>query len=720
MRLLLDFGDGNGPVDYTAALVALPPGREKASQSGSQSNAQKSIEAITILRQRGAYACCRATVDAATAGLQPPQQGCRVTVETDAAAILFSGTVIALPQSATALPNMDAPVLFEAWEDAYIANAPVDASLQPASARTHAVSFADNAIELQPASAAAAEERAGDVLVTGAEEPVTYVTELFQGDGTTTTFALTAKPFAGSGSSTLLADSFAGTELRSTVWQLVDTGQHIGLGTGGLRIMGGNGFDGQTCLVAQNTVELGGTVCAEMTGVLLQPGSAGVLLGMYNNLVTAPTCFAGLQVEASAGAQTISALVNGEAVGTAFAWAVGHSYTLRLRLHCAEMQRSFATYRALVNGAVEAWGGGTVDAPMELVIEVVDEGLASSTPATVLYAGSVSSSVPHAVFAPVNSQSLRMSAGAITLKQQGSAWVTTTQTDGSVTVRRPGTQNTGEDYRISGTSLEFFSGREPAPGSLVTVCYRLTHRAQARLQDTTSLALAQQLGLPGLRSSSCRITEPEPRSAADCAAAAQALLTFYADPSYGVRGTCTMPNAATVADVAPGDLLALPVASAPVRVPVERVTIRSGHSVPETLSYALTFAQGAETGLSFRKEAGAAEDAALPAPVYAASTTAALPQLTVTVAGASSLQVDAGTTPPVGGGFELRRHDGGWGPDQPNAAPDPELVLRSPVRSFSVPRSAFAERFYVRMYDGSQTPVYSAQSSLLCTHLPVG
>ena len=58
------------------------------------------------------------------------------------------------------------------------------------------------------------------------------------------------------------------------------------------------------------------------------------------------------------------------------------------------------------------------------------------------------------------------------------------------------------------------------------------------------------------------------------------------------------------------------------------------------------------------------------------------------------------------------------GPDQPGAAPDSELVLRSPVRSFTVPRAAFAERFYVRMFDGSQTPVYSAQSSLLSTHLP--
>ncbi len=562
MRISLDFGDGNGPLDYSAALVAAAP--------LGNSNIQKNVEGIVIERQRGTYARCRGTINAASAGLQPPQRGCRVVVRTAAGATLFSGTIVAPPQRTTALVDADAPVSFEAMEDAFLANTAPDTGLQPAGAATHAINFSDNGIVLEQATAVTAAERADDVLVTGAEEPVTYVTELFQGDGTTSTFALTAKPFVPSGSAALLTDSFTGTQFRSAVWRFVDTGQHITLGSGGLRLTGGNGFDGQTYMAAQEPVELGGTVCAEMHGVVLQPGSAGVLLGMYGNVVTAPTCFAGLQINAAAGAQSILALVNGAPAGTAFNWTAGHSYTFRVRLHCAETQRVLTSYQAVANGTVQTWGGGLVNAPVQIVIEVLDEGLASSTPATVLYAGAVSSSVASAVFAPVNSVSLLLSAAEISLKQQGSAWVTTTQTDGSVTVRRPGTLDTGEDYRISGTSLEFFSGRVPAPGALVTVTYRLSQRAQARVQSAAAIAQAAQLGLPGLRLASCRVTDPQPRSAADCAAAAQALLGFYASPAHGLRGTCSMPNAVATADVQPGDAIALPVASTPVNVPVKK------------------------------------------------------------------------------------------------------------------------------------------------------
>ena len=712
MRLWLDFGDGNGAVDYTAAVVA-------ASSANDKSNVQTSVEAFVIERQRGAYARCYGTLHAAPFGLQLPQQGGRVVVRADGGAMLFSGVIVAPPQQANALGNADCPLLFEAVEDAFLANIAPNTSLQPVSAATHAVRFSDHAITLEPSSASVAGERADDLLVTGAEEPVTYVTELFRGDGTTANFTLTAQPFRTGGSGTLLRDSFAGTRLQNAVWWFSDPGQHIKLGTGGLRLTGGNGLDGQTYMAGQQPVEMGGTLYAEMRGVLLLPGSDGVLLGMYGNVVTVPTCFAGIRVKAAAGAQTLVALVRGAEVGTPLQWSTGHSYTLRVRLHCAEMQRVLGTYQALVNGAVQTWGAGLVDAPMQMVIEVLDEGLASSTPATVLYTGAMSSSVARAVFAPVNSVSLVGSVAQVSLQQQGPVWVTTTETDGTVTARRPGTLDTGEDYRISGTSLEFFSGRVPSAGALVAVRYRLSQRAEARLQNADAVTRMQELGLPGLRVASRRVTDPEPRSAADCAAAAQALLRFYADPAFGVRGTCVMPLADATGDVQPGDAIALPLAATPVTVPVKRVTMEPGHSVPEVVTHHVRFALDQDNGLSFRSEAGAAADALLPAEMYVVSTTASLPGLAVTVAGKSSLQVDAGVVPPVGGGFEVRRHDGGWGPDQPGAPPDDELVLRSPVRSFSVPRAAFAERFYVRMYDGSETPVYSAQSCLLSTRLPV-
>jgi len=50
---------------------------------------------------------------------------------------------------------------------------------------------------------------------------------------------------------------------------------------------------------------------------------------------------------------------------------------------------------------------------------------------------------------------------------------------------------------------------------------------------------------------------------------------------------------------------------------------------------------------------------------------------------------------------------------------DQDLVLRSPVRGFSIPREAQVEHYYVRMYDGSTPPKYSRFSSAVFTDLPV-
>jgi hypothetical protein len=92
-----------------------------------------------------------------------------------------------------------------------------------------------------------------------------------------------------------------------------------------------------------------------------------------------------------------------------------------------------------------------------------------------------------------------------------------------------------------------------------------------------------------------------------------------------------------------------------------------------------------------------------------------LQQLTVASATTTALQIDTGTNPPTGGGFEVRLRDWDFG-----TGVDQNLVLRSPVRSFSIPRSAQVERYYIRMVDASNPPLYSRLSSAVFTNLPVG
>jgi len=151
-------------------------------------------------------------------------------------------------------------------------------------------------------------------------------------------------------------------------------------------------------------------------------------------------------------------------------------------------------------------------------------------------------------------------------------------------------------------------------------------------------------------------------------------------------------------------------------VVVRTVTIDDGSASPELLSYRIAFANDWAEGLGIHLSEAIAADALLPQTALDApsSVLANLPQMTVVSATATALQIDAGTAPPTGGGFEVRRREGDFG-----LGVDQDLVLRSPVRSFSIPREGQVERYFVRMYDASNPPLYSRFSSAVFTDVPV-
>jgi hypothetical protein len=80
----------------------------------------------------------------------------------------------------------------------------------------------------------------------------------------------------------------------------------------------------------------------------------------------------------------------------------------------------------------------------------------------------------------------------------------------------------------------------------------------------------------------------------------------------------------------------------------------------------------------------------------------------------NSIQVQAGMNPPPNGGFEVRRRDWAF-----RAGNDPDLVLRSPVSNFSIPREGGVEQYYIRMYDGSTPPLYSRFSGAIFNNVPM-
>jgi hypothetical protein len=588
-------------------------------------------------------------------------------------------------------------------------------TLQPAGTVTHVMSDGDGVMQVAALKLGQVKELANDVTLSGAMEPTAYISETFAGDGTTTVFQLSEAPFRVTASAgKLLTDSFNEGAFDHTIWEVSDPGSHLGFSAAGLTMTGGNGFDGQTTLTAINAVELGGTLVIEAGNLQLGAGSAGVVCGLYSGATEMANCFAGYNVSQSGGATVVTPMVNGAVVGTVYTLLSGHSYTLRIRLHCVEMQRVLQTYYAMVNGAVQSFGGGLVAAPMAVVFELQDLGAASNTPATVLYDGAVTSSPASCNFVAVNCVQLFGSMGYCRVTQTGSAWVVSTLPSGVKETRLIGIAGEGVDCKVSATgTVTFLAGRVPVANELVTVVYRGDQRSVARLENAASVAAEAAGGMPGTARWLGKVLQPVARCSVDCESAAAAVLSFSASRAAAFAGTYSVVNPA---DIWPGDVLAITSAGQTISVVVRQVVIEDGGAWPEALAYRMEFANDWAEGLGLKLSEAIAADAWLPQTALSApgNVLANLQQLQVVSATETALQVDAGMAPPAGGGFEVRRRDGDFGPGV-----DQDLVLRSPVRSFSIPREGQVEHYYVRMYDGSTPPVYSRFSSAVFTDLPV-
>jgi hypothetical protein len=589
-------------------------------------------------------------------------------------------------------------------------------SMQTVGSVTHTLDFdsGDGGGTLQFASlkTAMVKELANDVTLSGEIEPGAFVTEMFPGDGTTSVFQLSEAPFRVA-KPTLLSDGFNHAAIDAQTWNITDPGSHLSLGGGGLTMSGGTGADGQTVLAAIDQVELGGSLVVEAASVQLTLPSDGVLCGLYSGPVLRANCFAGYNVRQSGGNTMVTPYVNGTEVGSSYTLLSGHTYTLRIRAHAPEMQRVLQTYYARVDGVIESFGGGLVASPVSLVFEVVDLGDASNTPATVLYDGALASSPASCTFAVVNSSSLTGSMGACSVTQTGSAWIVSTLPGGTKQTRLIGAVAEGNDCTVSATGkVTFMPGRIPVPGELVTILYRTRDRAVARLEDPASVAAEAAGGMPGTARWLGKVIRPVARSSEDCEAAAQTALALATSRAAAIAGSYTALNPE---DVWPGDVLAITANGATMSVVVRTVAIVDGHAAPELLTYRVAFANDWAEALGITLSEAIAPDAYLPPAALAtpAQVLANLVALTVTSATAIALQIDAGIDTPAGGGFEVRRRDFGFG-----AGAGQGLVLRSPVRGISIPRSAPVETFYVRMFDASNPPLYSRHSSAVFTNIP--
>jgi hypothetical protein len=225
------------------------------------------------------------------------------------------------------------------------------------------------------------------------------------------------------------------------------------------------------------------------------------------------------------------------------------------------------------------------------------------------------------------------------------------------------------------------------------------------------------------------VTDPAGRSSQDCRNAATALVTAASSVSAAWSGSYRTTNAAlnlgattgsSSGDVWPGDTLMLTAPSFPVsggvlsaEVVVRAVTLQYRASDPDLVRYSIEFSNDWANDLAIQTSRAVPADAWLPvavSPTYLANLNA----LTVTAISPSAVSVSTNVTPPAGGGFEVRRRDFVFQPGQ-----DVDLVMRSALTSFEIPRATEADRFYIRLYDGATPPNYSEFSAGLFLNLPL-
>ncbi|WP_420238574.1 hypothetical protein ACOBR2_02920 [Telmatobacter bradus] len=558
---------------------------------------------------------------------------------------------------------------------------------------------------------------ANDVTVCGEHEPVAYVTEYFEGDGTTLDFYLSADPFSLSSSKEVVIDEdFNESVVNSSVWG--NTGdEYLTIGAEGLSMNGGNGVDGQAVLKWLDPIEMGGTVVFEAAGVLLDAGSSGVLCGLYNGDVTVDGCVAGFQVTSATGTGTVSIqpILNGLAGGTSYTLSSSNQYALRLRVHCPEFYRAEQIYRSSGDDGAISVGGTWTLSPASVTLEVQEYvNSVGATPVT-LYDGAFTNfpGVCYAVAA--SSINLIGSMSSIELKNIGSAWVVSTPSSGGAYTRRLGTTAESAECHVERTGeLVFYSGYAPASGEHVAVSYRTIGRAVGRAVNTSSQTALAAAGYPSESAWIGTVTTPAARTSADCRNAALVIEQAAASVSALWSGRFKGTNFCFASDVWPGDALELVASSLSldVQVVVRSVKITYQSSMPDLIEYTVAFANDWADDLAVKTSTTVPDDTWLPA-VVSPTLLSNLNALTVTMLSSTTVTINTGVTPVTGGGFEIRRRDFVF-----RAGEDTDLVTRTSAQNITFARESANDRFYIRMYDASTPPNYSEFSTALLINLP--
>ncbi|MGI8771095.1 MAG: hypothetical protein ACR2JE_06645 [Acidobacteriaceae bacterium] len=587
-----------------------------------------------------------------------------------------------------------------------------EVSLTSIGSTVHTLSETDGSLKPALLTAVRARELVNDVTVCGAVEAQNYVTEIFQGDGVTSSFILTQAPLLRKAK--IIEDAFTGSSINPLLWTVQDPGNRVTLTAAGLTVNGGSGIEGQTNVGSVDAVEMGGVLLLEAAGLQVQGTGEGYVAGFYSGTAHLENLFAGFHVKATAGALSIAPVVEGAEAGGSVTVVSGHTYTLRLRFHCKDVQRVLQSYYVSDGASNKSFGGDLITAGGDLVLELQETTGGTLRPPVTLYAGNVAAAPASCRLVAFDSVSFVGSLASVSLQATGGIWATSTPNGGNGTPQtlRLGTMAEGADAKMeSSGKLVFYATSVPKSGSQITVTYRIAGRAAARLASTSSMAEEASGALPGTAQWVGSMRLPATRCSTDCENAALAILDMASSRDAAWAGSYQSFNLAQQADVWPGDALAIdaPSSGMAATVVVREVTVQATSANPEILQYTLKYANDWAEPLSLATSNVLPKDVQLPevaanAPLAVGS----LRDLTVDSITTTAINVTAGAAPPQGGGFEVRRRDWIFG-----AGDAVDVVLRSPVPNFTIVRAFPIEQYYVRMYDGANPPNYSRFSSAI-------
>jgi len=580
-------------------------------------------------------------------------------------------------------------------------------TMAPVGAVTRTLTDSDLGFSPQSLKLAVSAPVANDITVIGETEPAMYWRDCITATGSEEYFYL-SKPAFKSKTTVLVEDDFCGPALDSTKW-VSDVATPLTFTTGGVACAGA------VALRFRDQVEIGGLTLLEQTGISYVSGQ-GLVGALFSGGFAVNNCLAGVMMTGG----NICPVINGVVNASVAQLAPNLLYEFRTVVFHPEPIRAGQVYASSVcNGAnartSQTWAGTT---HVVLTMRAIDPTNATTTSAAqvVIYDGTLQNVPAYANYEPLWGTNLNCTLGSASASNLGAVWVQSVRPGQAWRTRVIGDVTAGAECYLTSDELHFTAASEPVLNEQIEIFYRTEALACGRVVAPQSVQALANSEDNGTRSMVAHVTWPPPRTSLDCEQAARALLDDLTQASYSGEYQSwigSLPQCAS--DVQPGEQWSISAPSFGLGcvVIVREVEIAFQNLSDQFAVFTLKVANDAAQ--PFTMHFTRAKHNAFITVVSSnlqdnvSARPAGLPDARVTTWGATTLTLDAGAAPVPGGGIEVRvEGDWGWG-----TAMSRNLVGRYTSQTITLPNTGVTQAFYLRQYDASTPPQYSAYSMVL-------